>query len=314
MKFINEVKLGLIGIVTIAVLIWGINYLKGRNILKGNYALYTFFQESGGLENSAPVLLNGVKVGFVDQIILRTDKDPPIEAVLRIEDKYSIAEASRAELFSADLLGTKAIRIVSSGGSRVMNDLDTIMSSTAPDLVSSLQSSLFPIFDQLGILAGSLDTLFRRVDTLISQDALSETLDHLSTITGSLKTSLDRGGSLDRSFGNLESFTGMLEGQKDEMASLITGLNAVVTALDSAGLDRLAGEFQDAAGQFHLLIDQVNSGEGSAGKLIYSDTLYENLNLLVSDLDILVRDLKENPEDYIQISIFGKSKKENRQK
>ncbi|MFH0756077.1 MAG: MlaD family protein [Bacteroidota bacterium] len=314
MKFINEVKLGLIGIVTIAVLIWGINYLKGRNVLKGKYTLYTFFQESGGLENSAPVLLNGVKVGFVDQIILRTDKDPPIKAVLSIEDEFSIAEASHAELFSVDLMGSKAIRIISSGRSQVMNDLDTILSATAPDLVSSLQSSLFPIFDQLGILAGSLDTLFRRVDSLIAQDALSETLDHLSSISGSLKGSLDREGSLGRSFSNLESFTGMMEEQKDEMASLITGLNAVVAALDSAGLDRLAVEFQDAARQFHLLIDQVNSGEGSAGKLIYSDTLYENLNLLVRDLDVLVRDLNENPEDYVQISIFGKSKRENRQK
>ncbi len=184
----------------------------------------------------------------------------------------------------------------------------------APDLISSLQSRLFPVFEQLGMLAGSLDTLSRSLDTLISQDALSESLDHIAHITGSLEASLDPGGSLNQSFSNLESFTGMLKEQEEEMASLIGSLNGVATDLDSAGLDRLAAEFHEVASQFHILLDQVNSGEGSAGKFFYSDSLHENLNTLVFDLDQLVRDLNENPEDYVQISVFGKSNKEKSQK
>lgn len=314
MKISSEAKVGLIGIVTIAVLIWGINYLKGRNILKGNYTLYTYCEGSGGLEDSAPVLLNGIKIGFVDQISLRINESPPVKMALQIEREYPISKESYAEIFSRDLLGSKAIRIIPSGNSQVYNHLDTITSATSPDLISSLQSRLFPVFEQLGMLAGSLDTLSRSLDTLISQDALSESLDHIAQITGSLEATLDPGGSLNQSFSNLESFTGMLKEQQDEMASLIGSLNGVATDLDSAGLDRLAAEFHEVASQFHILLDQVNSGEGSAGKFFYSDSLHENLNTLVFDLDRLVRDLNENPEDYVQISVFGKSNKEKSQK
>jgi phospholipid/cholesterol/gamma-HCH transport system substrate-binding protein len=312
MKISSEAKVGLIGIATILVLIWGINYLKGKNILSKTYTLYSFYQESGGLESSAPVFLNGVKIGFVNQIVLRTNDTPPIEVVIDIEKKYDIARGSSAELFSADLMGNKAIRIIPSGKELLFADQDTIETAVALDLLASLKTRIFPILDQIGHLAASLDTLSRRFDTLINQDALGETLDHLASITESLNSSLNQGGALDNSFRNLESFTGMLEGEKDEMASLIRNLNSISENLDSAGLDRLAIELQHVSGQFNTLLTQVNSGEGSAGKFFYSDSLYENLEVLIADLDTLVKDLNENPQDYVQISVFGKTKKEKR--
>ncbi len=66
MKLSIEAKVGFIGIATLVVLIWGINYLKGRNILSSTYTLHAFYEDSGGLESSAPVLMNGVKIGYVD--------------------------------------------------------------------------------------------------------------------------------------------------------------------------------------------------------------------------------------------------------
>jgi phospholipid/cholesterol/gamma-HCH transport system substrate-binding protein len=311
MKLSTEVKAGIIGLVTIAVLAWGINYLKGRNVLRSSYALVTFYPETGGLENSAPVLLNGVKIGYVDRILLRTGEDPPIEVVLSIDKQYRIPEGSRAELFSADLIGTKAIRILLSGKKEMHEHADTLLPAMAPDLLSSLQARLFPILDRVGMLAESLDSLAQRLNTLIREDALGVTLEQLAAVTGSLRRSLAPGGTLDSSFRNLESFSAMLADQQDEMASVIGNLNAVIADLDSAGLGELAVELKGVALRVSTLLDQVQSGKGSAGKFFYSDSLYDNLNVLVSDLDRLVRDLNENPENYVQISVFGKSRKKN---
>jgi phospholipid/cholesterol/gamma-HCH transport system substrate-binding protein len=310
MKISIEVKVGIIGIATIVVLIWGINYLKGRNILSSTYEIYTHFSESGGLESSAPVLLNGVKIGYVDQIILHTDQVPAIRLALHIEKEYPIPEGSRAELFSADLLGTKAIRIIpSSQGVRNMADQDTIMGTISPDLIASLQNSLFPILDQVSRLAGTLDTLSRKLSDIAGSDALGDLLKNLAATSGSLKAALSPGGSLDQSFSNLESFTGVLQSQEEEVASMIRNLNSISEAVDSAGLDQLGDELYQASHQFNTLLEQVNSGNGNAGKLFYSDSLYVNLELLIADLDQLVRDLNDHPEDYVQISVFGKSKK-----
>lgn len=312
MKLSSEAKVGIIGIITIIVLVWGINYLKGRNIFSSTYSLYTFFSESGGLESSAPVLLSGIKIGFVDQILLRTGETPPIEVVIEIEKEYAIPKDSRAELYSMDLLGSKAIRIILSGNDQLLNDLDTIEASVAPDLLTSLQERIFPLLDQVSTLAGSLDTLSMEFGLFMADEAIAESLHHLASITGSLKSSLGPGGSLYNSFRNLESFTGMLNEQEDEMAALIGNLNSVSASLDSAGLERLASELYAVSNQFNTLLAQVNSGGGSAGKLFYSDSLYENLEVLIADLDLLVKDLNEHPEDYVQISVFGRSKDKKR--
>ncbi len=309
MKISNELRVAIIGIVTIAVLIWGINYLKGRNIFSTNYTLYTFYPESGGLETSSPVLINGMKIGYIEDLQLRTNELPPIRVVLKIENQYTIGEGSVAELISADLLGTKAIRIVTSGKQALMQDQDTIAGLVEPDLISSLQTALFPILDKANILATSLDSLSRQMENILSQDALSQIIDNLADLTYSLKSSLGTGGSLNESFRNLESFTGILDEEKDEMASLIGNLNSISESLNRAGLDSLSAEMTSTFTQLNMVMEQVNSGKGTAGKLLYSDSLYNSINVLVDDLDSLVTDLKENPKDYVQISVFEKKKK-----
>jgi phospholipid/cholesterol/gamma-HCH transport system substrate-binding protein len=312
MKFSSEAKIGLIGIVTVLVLIWGINYLKGRNILRSTYRLYAFYTESGGLESSAPVQLKGVKIGFVDQVILRPGEDPSIMVGLDVQKKYRIPAGSGAELFSADLMGTKAIRILPSESRLLAADGDTLIASTATDLLAGLQAELFPVLSQVARLAASLDTLSNRLADLLAGEELSLSLGHLASFTASLEATMTDGGSLDQSLSSLESFSSMLEEQEDELASMMQHLRSLSARLDSAGLDRLAGELHALSEEFNTLLSQVNTGQGSAGKLIYSDSLYDHLDELVLDLNLLVKDLNENPEDYVHLSVFGKSAKKKR--
>lgn len=309
MKISNEAKVGIIGIATIAVLIWGLNFLKGRNIFNTTYTLYTFYTESSGLESSSPVLMNGVKIGYVEEVILRMNETPSIKVILNIERQYTLDEASVSELISTDILGSKAIRIAASGSKAVLHDHDTIPGVVVPDMITRLQSHLFPILEKTDRLAQSLDTLSLQMEQLFSQDALSQSLENIAGLTSSLNSSLASGGSLYESFKNLEIFTAVLEEEKEEMASLLRNLNSISETLNRAGIDTLSAGMTSALLQFDELMEQLNSGEGSAGKLFYSDTLHENFITLIQDLDKLVTDLKENPEDYVQISLFGKSKK-----
>jgi phospholipid/cholesterol/gamma-HCH transport system substrate-binding protein len=104
----------------------------------------------------------------------------------------------------------------------------------------------------------------------------------------------------------MESFTSMLDSQEEEFKSMAVHMNSVSEALDSAGIDKIAGQLLEASLAFTQLMDQMNSGEGSVGKLFYSDTLYVQLQNLVSNLDSLITDLNENPKDYVHFSLFGK--------
>jgi phospholipid/cholesterol/gamma-HCH transport system substrate-binding protein len=164
-----------------------------------------------------------------------------------------------------------------------------------------------PVVQQIGQLATSLDSLAESMNGLLGSEAAREALEDISYMSASLKSSLEPGGSIHASIQNLESFSSMLAGQEDEIASMTSHLSAVSEALDSAGIDQLTQELVATTAEFRSLMTQLNSGEGSLGKLIYSDTLYFHLENLVADLDSLVLDLGENPGKYVHFSLFGKS-------
>ncbi len=236
MKFSSEAKIGLIGIAILAIMIWGVNYLKGRNILRSTYSLHAFYSDANGLESSAPVLMNGIKVGYVDEVILHLGEELPIEVTLNIEKAYPIQKGSLAVLHSADLLGSKAIRIEASVNNQLLQDNDTILLQVEYNMLSTLQAQLMPTIKQISDLAVSLDTLAHGLDHLVDSEATRETLVHLSEISRSLKTSLSSGGSLDQSFRNLESFTSMLNDQEEEVASMTRHLNSISQSVDSIGI------------------------------------------------------------------------------
>ncbi|MCK4751104.1 MAG: hypothetical protein KAT15_28795, partial [Bacteroidales bacterium] len=91
---------------------------------------------------------------------------------------------------------------------------------------------------------------------------------------------------------------------------LVRHLNSIGQSLDSANLGQVAEGLDAVSYQFEKLLDQVNSGEGTMGKLFYSDQLHTDLDHLIADLDTLITDLHENPQNYVRISVFGGSKKE----
>jgi len=92
---------------------------------------------------------------------------------------------------------------------------------------------------------------------------------------------------------------------------LIQHLNSISQSVDNSDIGQLAEGLTSVTRQFDILLGQINSGEGNVGKLIYTDSLYLNLEILLSDLDKLIKDLNENPQDFVHFSLFGKSKKEN---
>ncbi len=306
MKISNEAKVGLIGIITLVLLIWGINYLKGRNILNSTYSLHAYFEESGGLENSSPIYMQGIKIGYIDDIKLQAGQILPVHMILNIERQYPLSMESNAILFNADLLGSRAIRIESSSVGTLFQHNDTIVTSIEADMFASISSQVMPVMEQIGDLTESLNSVVQKIDKLLESEAPLETLQDLSAISASLSSSLNKGGALYESFQNLESFTTMLEAQEDEIKSMTGHLNSISETIDSAGIDRIAEELMAASGAFTQLMEQLNSGEGSMGELIYSDSLYGQLQSLVGNLDSLIVDMKDNPKDYVRFSLFGK--------
>ncbi len=86
---------------------------------------------------------------------------------------------------------------------------------------------------------------------------------------------------------------------KDLVANLQTGSLAKISKDE-----KLYKDIKGISGKLDAVIAKLENGEGSAGKLLTDAELYDNMNSFFKDADELVKDIKENPDRYVSISIF----------
>ena len=111
MKISNEVKVGIAVVITIAGLIWGLNYLKGTDLFATTNKYFVVYNNVNGIVKSNPVIMNGYKIGQVDKIEYTKDKSGRLVVTLKIDDNIFVPKSSNAVIVSSDLLGSKAIEL-----------------------------------------------------------------------------------------------------------------------------------------------------------------------------------------------------------
>src|SRR4029077_13456488 len=112
MKINKEARIGIIVLAAIALSYWGLNYLKGQDIFTSQKAIYAIYNRVDGLLPSNLVQVNGYKIGFVKTINLLPDHSGRLVISMHIKNDVRIPKNSRAEIFSTDFLGTKAVQLI----------------------------------------------------------------------------------------------------------------------------------------------------------------------------------------------------------
>ena len=306
MKIASEVKIGITGIITVLVIIWGINFLKGRNVLSSNYMLVATYDRVDGLEPSAKVMMNGFKIGTVDDILFDTEAEVPFTLFLEIENKYKIRKGSEAEIFSADLLGSKAVQIHRSGEGVFLANGDTIGGDVAGDMFSSLLDEVSPLLVSISAAVQTLDSTGTALNQILGDPAVRSMIGNLDRATGSLNEQLAESGDLAKTFENLKIITGGIGSQNESIKRTIASLESISGKLEHADIDSLILHLNIVSSNLAGITSSMEQGEGTIGKLIFEDSLYRQLGQLISDLDSLVIDVNENPKKYVSFSLIGK--------
>lgn len=306
MKIAGEIKIGITGIITVIVIIWGINYLKGRNVLRSNYRLLATFDQVDGLEPSGKVMLNGFKIGTVDKIDFKSQANVPFTVYMEIEKSYSIRAKSVAEIYSADLLGSKAVRIIQSTEAGFMENGDTLSSQVAGDMISSLLDQFSPLMVQANEVLQTIDLAGAALTVILSDPALKAIVNNLDQATGSISEQLSENGNLVRSFENLRVITEGLSTQNESIKNTIGNLESLTEKLSVAELDTLLLNLGRVSRNLAEITASLDEGKGTMGKLIKEDGLYYQIGQLIADLDSLVTDLNRNPKKYVSFSLIGR--------
>lgn len=296
----KEIKIGLFAILIIAGTYFTVNYLKGNDIFNKSNDYYTVYESVDGLSASSPVLIKGLKVGSVKSIKFDHDSDAFI-VKLALKSDYMIGKNSTVELYSADLMGSKALRIINREGSVHAQSGDTLTSSVAPDMISLLTNEIIPIKDKISVLIDNLNTTVSSINMVLDEKtgkdikaSLSSLRNTLAEVNGIAESIGESTPELRKAISDLSQFS---ENVNREGSIILSDLSDVTGQLGRADLEGTVNELKKLA-------EKLQDENGSLGRLMKDDSLYVDVNRLINDIDSLVVKIKENPRKNLKISVF----------
>lgn len=303
MKRSKEIKTALIVLLGLIAFIWGFDFLKGSTFFKKEKTVYTVYDEVEGLVNGAKVTINGLQIGKITAIdfLPNTTK---ILVTMSIRENLTFTNQSTALLYEAGLIGGKAISIIPDFSTPVpIATGDTLVSQSKPGLTEIVNQQIAPLQDKITSTLTSVDSLFIGVNNVLNTQTqnnlketlenLTETVDHANKATQSLARLLTTNEkSLNNAFRNIETTS--------------ANLSQITDSLRQVDIKEVILEYEKIAQQLNSVLYAIDTGEGTAGKLIKNDSLYQNLNYTLEELGQLINDLKQNPKRYVHFSLFGR--------
>ena len=306
MKINREIKTAALVIGGILLFIYGFSYLKGKSIFKDTKTLYTVYDEVEGLIPGAKVTINGLSIGKISNIdfLPSTTK---ILVTMDVRKELNFSKESAAMLYEVGLIGGKAISIVPKfDNNKTIQSGDTLRSEIKPSFTDLINRQIEPLQIKIESMLTSADSLFVGVSNVLDSDTqanLKNTLENLSvTMENINNASLAAHNILAQ---NQEQLNATFVNIKDTSENL----KSITDSISSAEISRSINQFSKTVAGLNTIVSAIDAGEGTAGKLIRDEALYDNLRAATKELELLMRDLKNHPKRYVHFSLFGKKDK-----
>lgn len=309
-KIRNEVKVGAVALVTILAFIYLFNYLKGRDLFTSTARYYAIYDDIGGLTESNPVEISGLKAGVVQSLHLINDGSGKICVELSISKDYKLPEGSVAEITPASLIAGMKIRILFGQGPGFYSNNDTIPGRLSETLFELIENEFLPVKDKISNLIEVLDSTITGINQILTPQFtrdLRGSMSNLHSTTESVSDILGSGEKdLKKIISDLSAFTSTISSNSGKIDTAIGNFKTITDSLAAADIYGAVSGLKMSLIETKMLLENINKGKGSAGQFITNDSLYRNLTASLESLDLLLKDLKENPKKYVHFSVFGR--------
>lgn len=298
--FTREVKVGLMVIVAIFILYFGLNFLKGIDIFQKTAMYYGQFENIGGLVPSAPVYIKGYKAGQVEEVNYDFSKKESFNVKISLDNHIKLPMGTVMQLADEGLMGGKVINLIYNpvtAGQPMHKGNDILPTSVNTGLMTTVAGELMPKIENVATQA---DSLLRAVRVLVERKEINNSLSSIEKTTSDLAVSSAQ-------------MKGMLNNQ---LPSILKDVNSITSDfkqisgnLKNIDFAKTFASIDYTLKNLQTMSDRLNSNEGSLGLLMKDKTLYNNLSNTLNDADKLMIDLKENPKRYVHFSLIGSNKK-----
>lgn len=313
MQISNETKVGALTIIAVTLLVLGYNFLKGKSFVKNkSNIIYAKFSDVGGLDMSNPVKIKGYKIGNVSEINGTDENISEIVVAISLKRKINIPRNSKAIIVNT-LTGASYVSIIIGDDPNYISAGDTIVSAPNPDLMSKVMTSIDPV---LISMKGAIDTLknvLHGINNVLdpkSQNNLKYLINNLQTSSQHLSLLLNsKTGPLAKTLENTTQFTDNLNKNNTQLNSIFENIKLTTDNLSQTKFKETVDSLQHTLSAFQMLLEKLQSKDGSLGLLINDPSLYNHLEQTGKSLNTLIDDIKTHPKRYINISVFGKKDK-----
>lgn len=286
-------------IVAMFLFVWGFNFLKGKSILRNQLEFYAVYENSKGLLPGDLVTINGMQVGTVGNIRFHPSQDGSIVVNFMMNNDLNIPENTVANIASS-LTGSVSIELKLGESKNLAKSGDTLTSGYNNGTMEMITETINPIVKNVETLLVSLNELTANLNDILNQElktniskgmeSMASSMENIEVITTDIQQLVDSNeGKLTMAVANLETITDNFAMVSDSLKKI--DYNHLVTSLENC------------LSEFNTLLDGINNGKGSAGKIMTDDSLYYNVNETVATLHSLIDEIKTNPKK-IKLSVF----------
>ncbi|MBN3034943.1 MAG: MCE family protein [Bacteroidales bacterium] len=315
MKRIREIWIGVLVIAALALIFWGISFLKGRDIFSRERVFYAVYEDIGGLVRTNPVSINGLYVGQVRDLYFDPSGTARVIVELVITDPITIPENSIARIFSSDLMGSKAVEIKLGSATEEALPGDTLFPEVEISLKEEVNRQVQPLKRKAEDLMLSIDSVITVVQYVFNRatrenltqsfEHIANSFDNLENTTFSIDTLVTtQKNRISRILENIESITFNLRNNQDKFNHIIANFSSLSDSLAKARVAETLLSTHNAMNEVANIVARINSGEGSLGLLVNDDSLYVQVERSARELNLLLEDIRSNPKKYVKFSVF----------
>ena len=301
LKISREVKIGIVVIIAIGMLYFGLNYLKGINIFQPTSYFYAQYERVDGIVPTTPVMINGYQVGHVSEIVFDYTKEAPITLLITVDNKLVVPQGTVAEVYDTGLMGDKAIQLKLGKSKELMQPGDTMKTSVQGGLMGAVTEALI---EPIKAMMPQLDSTLNAVKNIVQSQQIQAIMTNTANATQSLQNASAR---LDAMMVN------DIQVAIKDIRNIAANFSTVSNEISAVQWDSTLQNVESIVANLERVTNQVKSTDNSLGALLNDKELYQNLDSTVQSANALLIDLKENPKRYVHFSVFGsKDKKEEK--
>ena len=294
--FSKEVKIAISVIVSAVILYFGIEFLKGINLMQPSNYYYIKYDNVAGLTVSTPVTVDGFKVGLVRSIDYDYETYQGAVVEVMLDKKLRIPEGSKAVL-QADLLGTVTLTLqLNKYVSTYCSPGDYLVGESDAGLMNNVEEELLP---SLAALLPKIDSLLDGLNGVVRSQELNKTLTNVAQISDELRVASHHISTL---------LADTVPAIVSDVKRITHNLDGLTAELSQSNIKQTIAHIDGVVASVDTLMAKLHQPDNTVGAVLTDRALYDALNRSVTSADSLLIDLRLNPKRYVHFSLFGGKK------